>query len=442
MNLTNEEKKTLGQAAAFVASGDASICLWRWLSAAMPYIPKSEGDLYVAALRKLRHTVRNALEAEGYPGSGAAWLTRALLQQTDRRDDSGLVRGMVRELGMDAGQARDCLCDIRPALSRTPCFTEPVFSALGYYTEAEVFLEILAKSNAAGLIPAELTKPLPEQMLSAVSRIVYRQISAVKDAHYSIGLIRQMMKHKDNLFGDLHRSLSRYGGHGVYWNMNAFFAGFDNETDVVELQRHTELLELMKAFVIVEYRINQAGKKADAAHTNALCTLVLLMIGDGLKPAQKIEINLAENLDLREIDISQLQNRPDYVQTIFWMGMESALPNDVWKRGILRASLAKLVFPSAIFSKKELITMAVIGLLAVYAFIALPPMRPALLLCVVLLGGMYLLFKVGIDLAIETLRRLVDYVWEHCPIILVLLVAVMLWFFFKYEFPRMWDILG
>lgn len=439
MRLTKHEKKQLGRAVRFVSDSQAAIRIWRWLSAAVPYVPRSEGELYVTALRKLRQEIQHTLEAAGGSGSAASWLMWELLQEPEACDESCLIRRMEMEVGLDVTRASNCLRDIQAALSHTPCLEEPIRTVLGYYCAAEDFLESLAACNASGRIPEALLEPMPAPVLAATSRIVYRQISVANDAGYVVALIRQLLGQRYSLHRDLERYTSRGGTGNVFWNMAAFFSDFIHETDVLEMLRYTELIDLVKAFAIVEYQVEQADKKADAGHTNALCALILIMVGEAaLRPAQKVEIHISD-MNLCGIETTDLDQRPDYIQALFWVGLERALPDVLWKKNALRAYRSKLAFPSLILSRTDWIVLMVLGCVMIYSVIAIPAVRlPALLLLGLLATG-YLVFRGGLDLLMETAHRIVNLVWERCPLIMVLLVLVLLYFYFRYELPQVFE---
>lgn len=429
MKLTGEERKQLGRAAEFLCADDAAAMLWRWLNAAAPYVPRSPGELYLAALRRLRETIRRTLEAEGLPGGGVSWLMEELFLKNQPLDGADRMAGEFR---MDRTRAAHCLESLQAALARTPCLTEPVREALGSYLAAETFLGRLAGGNALGEVCPELLRPLPAPMLAAVSRLVYRKISAAEDPEYAVRLIRLLLGKR----GSLRQDLANHGGGKVSWNMAAFYSGLGHETDVLELQRYTELTELLKAFTIVEYRVELAGKTADTGLTNALGGLALMMLGEhALRPSQKREIELEDGMGIQQVDPSDLEQRPDYLQAMFWLGLEECLPNGMWKKNFLRAYRTRLAFPSLRLSLGEWITLAVVLGIVIWYIAAVPMMRPAALMLLGLGAAAYLLINGGLTVLLESLRRIMVFVMDRFPILAVPIILACLYVGFRQKIP-------
>lgn len=431
MTLTKQERQLLGKRAAFVGADEGTALLWRWLSSVSTFQPRSLADIYISSLRKLRRQTARVLTANGFPAAPADWIVTEYLCLEEGSGDETLVQRLQREVAISHSSARTCMDQILAFWKGLPCSRDDAWRQLGHYAWAEQFLgELVEKTDRYMLVPA-LEKPLPMHLLKAVSHLAYAQSGFTADPMAAPRLLDQMLVRKTRLVEALITHVNSGAEGPVFWNMSAFYAGAKSASDLAELQSYTELLALLKAFSAVECSITAADGKADAVHTNALCSL-FWMIMSHLSPRdiQTLRIPFSSSVQITSLDLTDISGNMDYLQALFHLKLDHMLPDDIWTKPGLRHWRASLALPRLGLTRMQQILLVVSVLVLLPAALMSP--SPLLVLgCLVILFVMYLIQRGGLDIGVSLVGRRLNRFAEKHPLLTFLLALLLLFLMWR-----------
>lgn len=433
MYLTTQELQLLGRSAVFVGTDEGTVILWRWLSSTSTFQPRSLADIYISSLRKLRRQTARVLTANGFPAAPADWIVTKYLCLEKGADDEALLQQLQTEIAISHSSVRKCLDQILDFWKSLPCAQDEAWSQLGHYAWAEQFLGELAEHTDHYTLPPELEKPLPMHLLKAVSHLAYAQSGFTEDPMAAPRLLDQMLSRKTRLVENLITHVNSSAQGAVFWNMSAFYAGAKSASDLAELQSYTELLSLLKAFSTIECSISAAGGKADAVHTNALCSLFWMIIAHlSLRDIQTMRIPFSASVRIESLDLSDISGNADYLQALFHLKLDHLLPDEVWIKPGLRHWRTSLALPRLGLSKVQQFLLVLSLLVLIPAFLASP--APLLVLgCVAVLFGMYLLARDGMSFLFSLFERCALRFAGRYPLLAFLLILLLMYLMWRVD---------